>query len=179
MAALDSNAMTYLIEALNWSGDPPLGQQRDTLIALGRSYFFLPHECCFHITPTVELEYNRIKDPNLRSLHVKWHSVTLASVHPQPTNTEIESRAAELAMHHSGLKDCRILAECELCGMNWLITADRPFRDRLQAHSDGVRLISPEDFWLSLNVAVGAAPNVVPSPDNPLFRTDWWNSSAA
>ena len=76
MVALDSNAMTYFIEAMNCVSVPPAGDQAEAKIALARIFFYLPHESCFRFTPTVELEYLRIRDKMKKDDHRSWTMTT-------------------------------------------------------------------------------------------------------
>jgi hypothetical protein len=59
MIALDSNVMTYWIDAMSSVPGPPAEPCKAEKIALARIFFWMPDESAFHLTPTVEAEYRR------------------------------------------------------------------------------------------------------------------------
>src|ERR1700730_2132155 len=131
MVALDSNAMTYLIEGLNCVSGPPFGPESDSKKALVHSFFYLPDCSCFRLTPTVEDEYKRIKDRLKRENHHSWRMVHFSPVRPLPDPNKISVRVQQLQRHHRDHDDCKVLAECEMCEIKTLITRDRDFLKNL------------------------------------------------
>jgi hypothetical protein len=176
MVALDSNAMTYLIEGLNCVSGPPLGREAESKIALVRSFFYLPNSSCFHLTPTVEAEYKRIKDQPKLENHRSWGMVHFSPVRPLPNANQLCVRTQQLQQHHSDYDDCRILAECEMCQIKTLITSDRNFRKNLARQAVGVKVCAPLDYWQSRGVAPGTPPRRLPTHDNPLSQVSWWQA---
>jgi hypothetical protein len=114
MIALDSNAMTYWIDAMGSVPGPPVAPCTDEKVTLARIFFWMPTGSCFHYTPTVESEYQAIKDRAQRDNHLSWAIRLISPVWPPPDPTQVEARAADLRTHHSGERDVRIVAECEL-----------------------------------------------------------------
>ncbi|MBT3071982.1 type II toxin-antitoxin system VapC family toxin [Rhodomicrobium sp. Az07] len=176
MVALDSNAMTYLIDGLNCVSGPPLGPESESKRALVQSFLYLPDCSCFHLTPTVEVEYKRIKDRLKRDNHDSWAMVHFLSVHPILDQNQFIIRVHQLQMHHRGHGDCKVLAECEMSGIKALVTRDREFKERLAPQAVGVRVYTPLEYWRSLGIAPGTPPRRIPKHNNPLSRTDWWHA---
>lgn len=176
MNALDSNAMTYFIEAMNCVNGPPTGLQAAAKKALAQVFFYLPSEACYRITPTVDLEYQRIKDTIKKDDHRSWAMTHISAVRPLPDPRRLSVRVAQLQAHHKKKEDCKVLAECELCEIKTLLTSDAAFIKRLGAQALGVRVTTPEDYWRQLGIPTGTPPNRVPTADNPLSGTSWWRA---
>jgi predicted nucleic acid-binding protein len=175
MVALDSNAMTYLITALRNAPQEPKGQLAEEMIALVRSFMYLPQECSLHLTPTVEAEYLRIRNEQLLDDHLSWASVHFCMINPRPDPLRVETRALEFKTVRSGVNDCKLLAECEFSSIERLVTVDRRFRSNLGTGSR-VMLISPQELWASLDMLPGAPSPRLPCPTNPLSKADWWRA---
>lgn len=175
MVALDSNALTYLIDALEAVNGPPTGRLGPTKIALARTFMYLPPDSCFHIVPTVEFEFQKIKDRARLANHTDWVLTHISMVSPRPPEDLVRLRAFELLAYGADVGDCRVLAECELSQIKTLITEDKDFVRTLGGHSR-VRIMSAEECWSSLGVKPGASPNKVPHPTNPLARQTWWKT---
>lgn len=176
MVALDSNAMTYLIDGLNSVRGPPLNPEAESKKALVHSFFYLPDCSCFRLTPTVEAEYKRIKDQLKRENHRSWEMVHFSSVRPLPNPNQLRGRAQQLQQHHRDYDDCSVLAECEMCYIKTIITCDRDFLKNLAPQAVGVRVCAPLDYWQSQGIPPGAPPLRVPTPDNPLSLVSWWRA---
>jgi hypothetical protein len=86
----------------------------------------------------------------------------------------IQRLATELEEHHPGQKnDCMILAEAEDIGFATLLSFDDQFVKRLAPHAR-LTLTKPAQLWEALAIPLGARPDKVPTPDNPLAREKWW-----
>ena len=179
MVALDSNAMTKLIEALASIVGPPASPDRQERVALAQSFFYLPDECCFHYTPTVEIEYLRISnDAQLRD-HISWAGTLLCQVNPPPDPKRVSIRTLQLSKFHANSKnldDCKVLAECEASMIKCLISDDKGFVSALRNCSPTVRLSTPVEYWQSLNVPKGSSPKRIPHCTNPLLHENWWKA---
>jgi hypothetical protein len=174
MIALDSNAMTYWIDALSSVPGPPAEPNSVAKLALARIFFWMPQDSCFHYVPTVEAEYRAIKDRAKRDNHLSWAMVLISPVRPLPDITEVDRRAAELMRFHECEKDCRIVAECELTEILTLITCDSRFLKRLKTKTR-IRLCIPSEYWDLMAVPKGTRPKQVPHETNPLSKCTWWH----
>jgi hypothetical protein len=109
MIALDSNAMTYWIDAMSSVQGPPSDPYSDEKLALARTFFWMPQECCFHYTPAIESEYRAIKDRAKRNNHLSWVMVMVSPVRPLPDPAALAQRTSELLQYHKkgkkGLSD--------------------------------------------------------------------------
>jgi hypothetical protein len=85
MIALDSNAMTYWIDAMSSVSGRPAGPCSDEKIVLARIYFWMPDESGFHLTPTVQKEYEAIEQKVKRENHESWRMVHISQVNPPPS----------------------------------------------------------------------------------------------
>jgi hypothetical protein len=176
MVALDSNAMTYFIEAMNSVHAAPAGPQAGAKKALARIFFYLPRESCFHYTPTVQLEYQRIKNALKKDDHRSWAMTHISPVMPPPDPVKLATRVAQLLAYHKKEMDCTVLAECELCEIKTLLTIDRDFLKLLGPKALRVKITTPEDYWRQLGIPAGTRPNCIPTADNPLSGTSWWRA---
>ena len=167
--ALDSQCLTYLIDALEGVG-PPTDALAEQRIALVRTYLYT--QGTLWITPTVEREFKLIRDRAKRDRHVSWTN-TIFGVRRLNDAAAITRRAAKLSVLHGGERDCLIVAEAEDIRAGTLLTFDADLERRL-APSAELLLARPAPFWASLGVVRGATPNKVPSSDNPLADQDWW-----
>jgi hypothetical protein len=95
MVALDSNAMTYWIEALSSTSGPPAEPCSLEKLALAH-IFYLPKESGFHYTPTVGTEFQAIRDGVKRDSHVSWALTHVSGVRPLPNPSAVHARAREL-----------------------------------------------------------------------------------
>lgn len=171
LVALDSNCLSYLIDALH-AGDAPT--QDDSLapqkLALVR--IMLYDEWGPYVTPQVTKECARIRNITRAELHASWLSSIFMEA--QPINlTHIEARTAELLSTHAGEGDCRMLAEAEDAELKVLLTYDGDFISRL-SNATAVKLLHPTAYWAGLNIAKGAKPQTLPHHTNPLSAMRWW-----
>src|SRR5262245_26307919 len=124
MIALDSNAMTYWIEAMGSIAGAPADPCSAEKFALVRIFFWMPSESCFHYTPAVETEYLAIKDRVKLEDHLSWALCLISGVRPLPELSAVDARVAELKPYHRGEKDRQLVAECELSDIQTLLTCD-------------------------------------------------------
>jgi len=174
MIALDSNTMTYWIDAMNSVTGPPADPCGAEKSALARIFFWMPDGSGFNLTPTVEAEFRVIRDGAKLDDHVSWALVMLCPVRPVPDPDEVEARAIELAKFHKDANDCRIVAQCELTEIITLLTCDGPLLKNLSAEARGAQLCRPTEYWARMSVEKGARPVRVPLETNPMSRCDWW-----
>lgn len=174
MVALDSNAMTYWLSAMASVTEPPTNPLSDEKIALARIRFWMPSESCFHITPTVEVEYERIKDSEKLANHRSWASTLISEVRPLPNPDDVNVRTKELLRQHKGERDCRILAECELTEIETLLTCDTDMAKKLKS-AGRVNVCLPSEYWTSMRIAPDAPPTTFPAPGNSLANAAWWH----
>ena len=169
--ALDANAVTYLIKALESHFDRPSGPTALEEIALCRIfiYYDVPY-----VSPTVEKQCLAIRDRSKREKHDSWLSVAFRSFGDGLDMTESEGRILDLFQLHRDPDDCTILVECERYGMDVLLTYDRDFIDHLAGHAAGVRVLRPTELWPQLAIPPGAAPRIEPAHGNPMAATSWW-----
>ncbi len=98
--AIDSNALTYLLEAMEPAYDPSnddfaLACER---LAMIRSYLYA--EQCFYILPQVEAEYRRIRHEDWRTAHEELVGALLLETDwPLDSNTVACRKAEFLNLH--------------------------------------------------------------------------------
>lgn len=170
---IDSQALTYLVEAIepgyDPAADPALAAER---VAMVRSYVY--GGVRFWVMPTVEAEYNRIRNPDRHLRHQRAAWILLHDAPIRAPAGAIDTRASELRpFHAAGANDCRIVAEAELAGLSKLVTFDNDLIVHLTEHTR-LTLQRPSAFWQSLGIGPGATPVLEPHPCNPLAHVDWW-----
>lgn len=165
---LDSQCYTYLIDLMANLGEPTddLAEQR---VALFRSLLY--RKGGLFISPTVRIEYQRIRDHSRAAFH---EDMTTLFPETQPINApRIESRIGDFLKLHGDADDCRILAEAEDAGLSVLLSFDLKFISRLNGASQ-VSIMRPLDYWQSLNISKGAVTVMAPRFDNPMSLQTWW-----
>ena len=170
--AVDSNALTYLIEANQPDYDPStdlqLGKQR---LAMIRTLFY--SDRLLWVGPTVEAEYKKILNPEKYDDHRRIAQYVLED---QPLRVDaalLEARVRELKGRHRGEADCRVLAETEFAGLDTLLSCDGDMLSAFTGMST-VTIQQPSEFWESLAITAGTMPIRSPAPGHPLFGKDWW-----
>jgi hypothetical protein len=174
MLALDSNAMTYFIDAMAGLPNEPVESE---WIALIRIFLWMPSEACFRLTATVEAECRAIPDQAKLDGHLSWVLSHLSGVRPHPDSKAVESRSSELAVYHTrekDRKDCLMVAECELAGLSALLTLENNLLNHLRMQTP-VWIARPSQFWDWMWVARGYPPIRTPANDNPLAQCAWWH----
>jgi hypothetical protein len=174
MVALDSNTMTYWIDALSSVCGPPAEPCAADKFALARIFFWMPKESCFRYTPTVEAEYQAIKDRAKRDNHLSWALTHISVVRPLPEPGAVDARARELALSHNRERDCRIVAECELTEIITLLTCDADLLKRLRGKTP-IGLFRPSEYWEQMAVPKGTLATWAPHATNPLSKLTWWH----
>ncbi len=170
LVCVDSNAMTYLVEAMT-NGGCPTGDVADEKIALLRIYLY--RSDVLYLSKTVELEYQRIKDEKRKLNHKQIADVLLGEI-PSVDSNAIEARATEYLVHHGKQEDCRVLSECELGGGDALLAYDQDFLKRLRGMTKSIKLYAPSEYWSRLGIPQGTRPVTCPHPSNPLSKEAWW-----
>jgi hypothetical protein len=171
--AVDSNALTYLIEAVQEDYDlasdvTGLGVERGAML---RCYFY--GDCSFWVPPTVQREYARIGNANWRSTHARWAMFILQDTPLRTPAQIVDDRAMTLMKHHKKEDDCRVVAETECANLDVLLSCDQDLQSRLSEHTP-IRIMRPTQFWASLGIGAGARPIIYPAPKNPLALKTWW-----
>lgn len=172
---IDSNTLTLLIEAVDPVYDPSadslqLAEEKKALLRA-----FLYKGIAYHVGPTVEAEYKRIRNNVKYQAHVSFCAVLLLEGPWQLDSSSIKQRAQALSGYHSGQKDCYILAEAEEMRLDALLTNDNGFLKHLGPVSKSLTVVRPSQFWASLGVPKGVAAAWCPSDSNPLLQKTWWH----
>jgi hypothetical protein len=108
-----------------------------------------------------------------RELHESF-ILTLFLDYPVLDLIAVQARAEKFQELHSGLSDCRILAEAEEIKLDIVLTYDHDFWKRLHNASHITKLMKPNNYWASLNIPKGARPKTIPHNTNPLSQQQWW-----
>lgn len=170
---IDSNALSYLVDAMT-SGIKPTGNEADEKLALLHAYLY--RNDILYISPTVRIEYERIRDEKKRINHQEVADILLGEI-LLSDNDIVQSKTLEYCKFHLGKnneKDCRILAEAELGGCKIILTYDQDFIKKLHDKTHGIRIMKPSDFWHSLDIPKKSRPVTVPHHTNPLSKETWW-----
>jgi hypothetical protein len=173
IVAIDSNALTYFVEAIEPGYDPTadapdLAFER---VAMIRSYLY--GGVCFWIMPTAQEEYLRIRDP---VRHKQHQSTAWVLFLDHPVSAEpalIENRAQELAQFHANLSDCMVVAEAEAAGVPALLTRDSALILHL-GQQTALTIQYPSTYWRTLGIGPGSPLQLAPHSSNPLLTATWW-----
>ncbi len=173
-AAVDSNALTYLVNAIFVQGYDPAcdnSSLADERIAMSR--LFMYGDCKLWVPPAVKSETADIPVGELQHAHnrVIWYQ--LLDHDSDAAESAIELRVNELLQHHGGVNDCRVVAETEAMKLDYLLTRDDRLKNRLQAFTK-VQILRPAELWNSLDIKCAPPHAMVPAADNPLSAYDWW-----
>jgi hypothetical protein len=169
---LDSQCLSYLLDAISGVEEPTdiLVEEKKALI---RTWFYRPNHFAFTLTATVLEEVRAIRDSVRREFHENF-SRTLMLDHPVKDQNAVQKRADELAQFHPRERDCRILAEAEELGLDFVLTYDHDFWKRLTDKSPITKLIKPSVYWSNCGIVAGSPPKTVPHKTNPLSNQEWW-----
>jgi hypothetical protein len=170
--AIDSNCLTYVIQAMNSGGRPEgdsgdLDQQK---VALVRIYLYL--DDTLWVPKTAMDEARRIKVAGRADEHASFNS-SLFGTWPTQNLARVDARAAELLPFHNKQRDCFVMAEAEDTFMTVLLTCDRDMIKRLRNQTN-LLLSTPLDYWASLSMFKDARPKKLPHATNPLAQQTWW-----
>lgn len=171
--SIDSNALSYLVDAM-MNGKKPVGKEADEKIAMLRAYLY--RDDILYVSPTVRVEYEKIKDDKKRRDHHEITEILLGDIFISD-HSLIRIRTKEYNKFHSGKKnekDCKILAESEIGGCNLILTYDQSFYNKLHGKTHGIKMMKPSDYWVSLGIPKDSIPVTVPHPTNPLSKETWW-----
>ena len=173
LVCIDSNCLTYLVDAMALGGRPT-GNEAEEKIALLRIYFY--RNDTLYVSPTVKAEYEKMTNKVKRQNHRGIADILLGDIQSLDPHV-LESQALEYAKYHNGERnkiDCRILAETELGGGNILLTYDKDFLRRLRNRTHSIRMLMPSEFWSGLSYTKGIKPVTSPHPTSPLAAEAWW-----
>lgn len=173
LPALDSNAFTYLVEAVYGAYDPltdSTGLAPERVAMIRTMLYSRPS---LWVGPEVQAQFQRISKPPLRKQHEELFIVHLDEGGVDSDDPVVKQRALDLQLRHSDLGDCRIVAEAEARGCSFLLTCDDRLTARLGAAA-GLEIVKPTAYWERLGIAKGAPPKMVPAPSNPLGSVTWW-----
>lgn len=172
--AVDSNALSYLIEALGSFSGPPIGNAAAEKIALARCYLYRSEETLFCVTPTVEAEYSKISDHKRLIDHASRYFLHTQVLGNPPNKADIILRTHTLNAYHADVDDCRIVAECEALDVSVLLTSDRKLRNAMKKVDTQLSVLSGQQYWEKMGIAPGDAPTMALHPDDPLNHATWW-----
>lgn len=170
MIGIDSDCLSYLIDTIEDVSEP-IGDTANEKKSLFRIYLY--SESIFFVTPTVEMQYNRIKDVDRRKLHESFSEVVFsdADIHD---HDEVKRLVGCYSKYHKDAEDCRILAEAVTINLGVLLTNGKQFRSHLSNRVTSLRLERPSAYWQSLNIPRGDQPQREPHSTNPLSGETWW-----
>lgn len=173
-AALDSNALTYLVNAIFVGGYNPADDTSglaDERVAMAR--LFMYGDCGLWVPLIVRAETESIPPGRFRDVQNRTTWYQLLDNDSHVSKSAIEKRVNELLQYHTGFNDCRVAAETEAMDLDYLITRDDKFRRQLQPHTK-LRIVRPTELWDSLGIDCAPERAIVPARDNPLSACDWW-----
>jgi hypothetical protein len=78
-----------------------------------------------------------------------------------------------LEKFHSGINDCKVLAENEDVGNTHLITCDKNLIKNLSSIAN-LLILKPTDAWQLLAPCKESRPNKLPEKSHPLSSRIWW-----
>lgn len=167
---VDSQCLSYLIDAMAGVSEPndSLACERKALLRL---YLYLPGT--LYVTPTILTECAQIQQTDRRELHARFCNVLFDEVTVTKEN-EVQSLVDKYSANHSGVNDCRILAEAVHGGLGALATYDGDFISHLRSKEKALVLDRPSTIWESMNIPRGATPDKQPHHTNPLSKEEWW-----
>ncbi len=170
---LDSNCFTYFVDAMT-DISTPIGNDAEQKIAVVHLYFFL--EDTLYVSPTVKLEYAAIRNDSRRTQHQSFNESLISEIPPWELNkSTVDRRAAELEQFHSKIDDCRIVAEAEQYGADFLATNDGDLIKRLSPHVKKLCLMRPSEIRKTLQIRRGSKPKKLPERTSPLAKETWWS----
>ena len=167
---LDSQCLSYLLDGIAGISEPTdsLAEEKKALL---RSWFYEPGT--FVLTETVISEVSQIRNVDRREFHESFIR-TLFLDYPVRDLTAVQARATQFELSHPNSSDCRILAEAEELGLDFVLTYDHNFWKRLSNASPTTKLIKPSAHWTALGIAKGTKPVTEPHHTNPLSQQLWW-----
>lgn len=171
--SLDSNALTYLIEAIDPSYDPFQDEQSNYLQRVSMIRIFLYGGLNCGILPQVFKEVGDISKEKWREIHESTAGILFHELTLKCSEVDLKMRKKELLKAHPKEKDCTLLAEAEFAGINVLLSRDEQFRNRLTPLTS-VKIIFPSDYLALMNIPKCTKPKFSPLESNPLSGKSWW-----
>lgn len=168
--ALDSNCVSYLIDACNGTIDAAAKHAAEG-VALIRIWYYLSQR--YYISERVLLECGHIRDEPRREIHEALSLPTYFGV-AMKNSASVQKRADDLLRSHPKVADCLVLAEAEDMEADTLLCCDNDFINRLSSTSEKVRIMRPTEYWREASLPKGAIPKVVPHTSNPLHFNTFW-----
>lgn len=169
---MDTDVVTSLCKALEGNYDPNLmdkiftKQVHEEIKAIFRIFIYMNKS--LRITPTVKQQ--------IMWENQKYLQLVLIQEIPKHNldDKTVDVLANKFLNEHKEPADCRILAEAEYFGSDYLLTRDNNFRKKLQGKSS-VSIFTPSGFWSEFAPSKGACkPQIIPSNNNPKIKNDWW-----
>jgi len=155
-AAVDSNALTYLVNAIGVEGYDPAEDKTglaDERVAMAR--LFMYGDCRLWVPPIVRIETEDIPADELRDTQNRMTWYQLLDHDSGVDESVIAQGVNELLQHHKGFNNCRMLAEAEAMEVRCVLTRDDELQRRLQDHAR-IRILRPAELWESLNIRCAA-----------------------
>jgi hypothetical protein len=177
-AAVDSNALTYLVNAIGVESYDPAQDSSglaDERIAMSR--LFMYGDCRLWVPPVVRIETADIPAGELRDAQNRMTWYQLLDHDSGVSEAVIQQRVEQLLQHHNAVNDCRVVAETEAMELSYVVTRDDKLHRRLQTHTP-VQIVRPSELWTSLDIRCAPPHAMVPAPDNPLSAHHWWRLPA-
>jgi hypothetical protein len=168
--ALDSNCVSYLIDACNGQINKEFKHAVEGE-ALVRIWYYLAQR--YYISERVLLECGRIRDEPRREIH-KAFSLPTYFGSAMKDLAAVQKRADDLLLYHPKDGDCLVLAEAEDMEADTLLCCDNDFIKKLSPVSEMVRIMRPTEYWQEASVPKGAIPKIVPEASNPLHSNTFW-----
>jgi hypothetical protein len=169
MISIDSNILTYLVEASDPDFKPEAEPNKEKVAALK----ILLYKGDFVVTPEVAIEYNRIKNNFKKMEHFGFCSALISEL--TPSNQQLRITAFEKAFAiHKAESDCRIFADTLALGISTLLCNDGIFQKKLAPLSPDLKIHKPSELINFLNIARGSRPIIEPEFSNPLFGKTFW-----
>lgn len=172
---VDTNIVDYLVRAKTEGYDPKTDP--DPVLATEKVAAYRIFLCAdaLAVGPTVNGEIEKTADPAFR-----YQLITFRDDHLVELNTDgakAERRAEFFHQYHTGEKnwrDCLVVAEAEIGGLQVLLTFDFGLRKRLYGKAGSLRLKAPSEYWAEMSITRGQQLRWAPAQTNPLYAAKWW-----
>jgi len=165
--ALDVDVVRLLVDGLNWRDGP--APEAET-VAVVRVYFYITNPL---LTPTVAAE---VQQENERRLsHWKSYHFEEIAAPDDFYRGCVKGMAERYVDYHPDPRDCRVVAEAECAKVEALLTLDAELVRGLSGRSEVISVVSPSEYWRTVNLPHGATPRTTPTEGNPLLNANWWH----
>jgi len=173
--AIDSNILTYFVDVTLPNYEPLNDHEllrKEKISTLQIALY--ARDVRLYILPLVEVEWRLISDNQKRYLHSMARLVVFSNRPWTIDPTKLNHLKSKLLKDHpKGEKDCKLLAEAELSGMNIVLTNDNDFIQNLSSKT-AITILKPSEYLSKLNIEKGTGPMRRPDESNPLFYKNWW-----